>query len=540
MARAQGTTQKAKPPDWAHTDMAPPGRHVVPTPPDDATAARRTEYLVSLMPDDLKRSSSVKEDFAGFEGRVDCQALLKEITRAVPVRLLLDDSLHKADDKAKLKASHFFLSTVVDQLQGFLSHRWRSNPQETADALMLHFKLRFFLIVLLALWAVGLLLFMTFTPLAVAFLVSVPAFAAVAVFTTKHEFILRQLRCTTPAYWFDKATVHQTEQCLTSAGLYLFGYYLKLSRQLVILFVPEYIERVWCVYELAYWLKHKGSKGIVFIPLKTNAAYMRFLMMFWPILFTFCAFVMGVWTATGFSTVRLNSDSYGSAAAAMYSFAMGIPVPFILALACSVAFVTWQPRRQRREVVKMLQQFDVRNTQAHEPSDKDFVLEEIKKWNSSLDDFNRYVQTEVATQLDRLQWRREVEGASVVLVLFLPFIAPALMGAYMQSGGLAPLIWPSMWTDIGAYMETDECYCPWLLSEENRNIPNSSCQDYYAARGDDVNTNSGCYQRWNAGAYALLVAVALCCLFCLIGTCCCALRWARRATANPSKPRGAR
>ena len=520
-----------------HADMVLRGKHVTPAPPDDATA--RTEHLVSLMPDDLKRSSSVK-DFAGFEEREDCKALLKEITRAVPVRLLLDDSLHKADDKAKLKASHFFLSTVVDQLQGFLSHRWRSDPQETADALMLHFKLRFFLIVLLALWAVGLLLFMTFTPLVVAFLVCFPAFAAVVVFTTKHEFVLRQLRCTTPAYWFDKATVHQTEQCLTSAGLYLFGYYLKLSRQLVILFVPEYIERVWCVYELAYWLKHKGSKGIVFIPLKTNAAYMRFLMMFWPILFTFCAFVMGVWTATGFSTVRLNSDSYGSAAAAMYSFAMGIPVPFILALACSVAFVTWQPRRQRREVVKMLQQFDVRNTQAHEPSDKDFVLEEIKKWNSSLDDFNRYVQTEVATQLDRLQWRREVEGASVVLVLFLPFIAPALMGAYMQSGGLAPLIWPSMWTDIGAYMETDECYCPWLLSEENRNIPNSSCQDYYAARGDDVNTNSGCYQRWNAGAYALLVAVALCCLFCLIGTCCCALRWARRATANPSKPRGAR
>ena len=41
----------------------------------------------------------------------------------MPVRLLLDDSLHKADNKAKLKASHFFLSTVVDQLQGFLSHR---------------------------------------------------------------------------------------------------------------------------------------------------------------------------------------------------------------------------------------------------------------------------------------------------------------------------------------------------------------------------------------------------------------------------------
>ena len=149
-----------------HADMVLRGKHVMPAPPDDATAARRTEDLVSLMPRDLKGSGVSVKDFAGFEEREDCKALLKEITRAVPARLLLDDSLHKADDKAKLKASHFFLSNVVDQLQGFLSHRWRSNPQETADALMLHFKLRFFLFVLLAEWAVGLLLFMTFTPLA--------------------------------------------------------------------------------------------------------------------------------------------------------------------------------------------------------------------------------------------------------------------------------------------------------------------------------------------------------------------------------------
>jgi hypothetical protein len=502
----------------------------MPVPPDDATAARRTEDLVSLMPRDLKGSGVNVKDFAGFEEREDCKALLMEITRAVPVRLLLDDSLHKVDDKAKLKASHFFLSTVVDQLEGFLSHRWRSNPQETADALMLHFKLRFFLIVILAEWAVGLLLFMTFLPLTVAFLVSVPAFAAVAVFTTKHEFILRQLGCTTPAYWFDKATVHQTEQCLTNAGLHLFGYYLKRSRQLVVLFVPEYIERVWCVYELAYWLKHKGSKGIVFIPLKTNATEMRFLMMSWPIVFTSGAFFMGMWTFTGFTTVRFNSDRFGSGASATSSLILGPSVLLILVLACSVAFVTWKPRRQRKEVVKMLRQFDVEKTQAYLPSDKDFVLEEIKKWNSSLNDFNRYVQTEVATQLDRLQWRREVELASVVVVLFLPFIAPAVMGIYMQRGDLAPLIWPSMWTDIGAFVETDECYCPWLLSEENRNIPNASCQDYYAARGDDVNTNSGCLGRFNAGAFALLLAVALGGLFCLIGTCCCALLWARRAT----------
>jgi len=490
------------------------------------------------MPDDLKRSSSVK-DFAGFEKRVDCQALLKEITRAVPVRLLLDDSLHKADNKAKLKASHFFLSTVVDHLQGFVSHRWNANPQETADALMLHFKLRFFLIVILAEWAVGLLLLMTFTPLVVAYLVSVPAFAAVAVFTTKHEYILRQLGCTSPAYWFDKATVHQTEQCLTNAGLHLFGYYLERSRQLVILFVPEYIERVWCVYELAYWLEHKGSAGIVFVPLTTNATTMRFLMRFWPKVFTFCAFFMRACIFAAMCSVRQLRDYYRSGAAVTSYFSLYISLPFISAPAVFATIVTSKPRRQRREVAKKLGKFDVEKTQAFNPLDKEFVLEEIQKWKKmkSLEDFNEYVQTEVATRLDRLQWRREVEEASVVFLLILPFIAPVIMGFYMATGDLEPLIWPSMWSDIGAFIETDDCYCPWLVSENNWNEPpsNNSCAEYYAAAGgDNANTNSGCFFKWNAGAFALLASVALGCLVCLIGTCCCALRWAKRATANPS------
>ena len=510
------------------------GRYDVPTPPDDSTAAQRTAYLLSLMPDDLKRSGIGVKDFAEFEVRDDCKALLKEITRAVPVRLLLDTSLHKLDDKAKLKASHFFLSTVVDQLQGFLSHRWRANPQETADALMLHFKLRLFIIVILAEWAVGLLLFMTFTPLAIAYLVSVPPFAAVAVFTTKREFILRQVGCMTPAYWFDKATVHQTEPCLTNAGLHLFGYYLKRSRQLVVLFMPEYIERVWCVYELAYWLKHKGSKGIVFIPLTTNAMTMRFLMRFWPKVFTLCAFIMGVATCVAMSAGRTLKDLHRSTGIGAHVWSWPVPafsVPFILVVAICVNILTAKPRRQRKEVAKNLQQFDVRKTQAFDPSDKEFVLGEIKKWNSSLDDFNRYVQTEVAARLDHLQWRREVEEASVVLLLFLPFFAPWIMGWYMAAGELEPLIWPSMWLDIEAFVTPDNCYCPWLIenccsiNSSWVQTSNSSCADYAVPEVDDMNTSSGCFHRWNFGAAALLASVALGCLVCLIGTCCCSLRW---------------
>ena len=72
----------------------PRGRHVVPTPPDDATAARRTEYLVSLMPGDLKRTTCSVKTLLGFEsGRrfeetVGCHAAPEGAQIPRPLRLL--------------------------------------------------------------------------------------------------------------------------------------------------------------------------------------------------------------------------------------------------------------------------------------------------------------------------------------------------------------------------------------------------------------------------------------------------------------------
>ena len=45
---------------------------------------------------------------------------------------------------------------------------------------------------------------------------------------------------------------------------------------------------------------------------------------------------------------------------------------------------------------------------------------------------------------------------------------------------------------------------------------------------------------WNKGAAALLTLVILSCLVCLIGTCCCSLRWAGRVEAKKEKERQAR
>ena len=78
-----------------------------------------------------------------------------------------------------------------------------------------------------------------------------------------------------PALWFDKACVHQTETCLNQAGIALFQYYLQNAKELWILFTPEYLTRVWCIYELATWLKTKPKSPVFIVPLLRSARLYR-------------------------------------------------------------------------------------------------------------------------------------------------------------------------------------------------------------------------------------------------------------------------
>ena len=73
-------------------------------------AAHETARLVELMPDDLRDDPNVPA-LTELPKRKDCEELLKELTRGVPLRMLLDrsdGSLHPKNDRSKLFAPDFF------------------------------------------------------------------------------------------------------------------------------------------------------------------------------------------------------------------------------------------------------------------------------------------------------------------------------------------------------------------------------------------------------------------------------------------------
>ena len=141
--RAESQSNRDVPHRQASAHVAPPPTIMI----TDAEAARKTGELVELMPTEWRGDSIKASDLGELRRREDCQELLKEITRAVPLRLLLDHGPRSlvASNKEQLTAPYFFLSTPVEKIGSFVSHRWAADPRQTALALMAHAKLGFLL-----------------------------------------------------------------------------------------------------------------------------------------------------------------------------------------------------------------------------------------------------------------------------------------------------------------------------------------------------------------------------------------------------------
>ena len=89
-------------------------------------AEQLTTELVQLLPEEWKDTDVTAASLEGLRTRDACKPLLAQITRAVPMRLLVEQgprSLHRCD-KEHLTPSHFFLSEPVEKLGAFVSHRW--------------------------------------------------------------------------------------------------------------------------------------------------------------------------------------------------------------------------------------------------------------------------------------------------------------------------------------------------------------------------------------------------------------------------------
>jgi len=211
----------------------------------EADAEERTTELVQLLPAEWRGADVTAASLEGLRTRDDCKPLLAKITRAVPLRLLVEQgprSLHRCCEKEHLTPSHFFLSVPVKKLGAFVSHRWAADARQTASALTMHaiFHRGFILWgPLVFFWGPVVFLLYVWPPLVFLLMPTFAPFMVVMVKAVRSERGLRLLGLHEPNLWFDKACVHQTRDCLTQTGLHLFEHYLEKSDRLMILFQPS-------------------------------------------------------------------------------------------------------------------------------------------------------------------------------------------------------------------------------------------------------------------------------------------------------------
>ena len=243
-----------------------------------------------------------------------------------------------------------------------------------------------------------------------------------------------------PALWFDKACVHQTEPCLNQAGIALFQYYLEKAKELWILFTPEYLTRVWCIYELATWLKTKPKSPVFIVPLLRSARLYRSVLRWWPWVALVLVGCFG-WSAIGviFFHQRQSADVHSAFNVAEDIRQVIWTVVFIIVIVVAVTLVAayflivWPMRKERFRIAKQLELFDVADCSAFYEKDKDYVLGLVAKWFGEAGDaesdqraaamgrFNELVRTRVARRLRRSLLMSEAQLAVFFLLFILVF-----------------------------------------------------------------------------------------------------------------------
>ena len=235
------------------------------------------------------------------------------------------------------------------------------------------------------------------------------------------------------------------------------------------------LTRVWCCYEFAWWLKHKGEDSIALVPLLMYSNILRLAFKIVPplaaVMNALLGLLFGFMVVFGrsflwyehFTQERQRKDYINSLA--------------FLACCCFLIFVIVAAlvlvpaRRERRRVARQLRTFDVREAEAWSAADKLYVLEKVRGWygdsEEALNSFNHFVRTDVAAHLGWMQWRREAVIAMVIFsIFFILFCGLVFSFSVFTSRTIDPLGWPNIEVDLANWAVPDHCLLanPWIQS----------------------------------------------------------------------------
>ncbi|CAE7773840.1 unnamed protein product [Symbiodinium sp. CCMP2456] len=198
--------------------------------------------------------------------------------------------------------------------------------------------------------------------------------------------------------FLDFVCVHQTDDRKMQQGIRSIGAFLASASELRVLWSAPYLQRLWCVFELAAYRKLNPNGKIVISRVMTEVAVL--LTFVWVQLV-----VVGFWLA--------RSGPYG-----------GEPWRLVVVVVCaglptfaSMSYAAVQTQDADEELRSQLTNFDVMNVKCSNEFDRQCIHDAITRWYGSLSAFNDYIQGPFC--LEVLQLRRSRRGIDGHYLIFL-------------------------------------------------------------------------------------------------------------------------
>eukprot|EP00971_Amphidinium_carterae_P027501 541814-Amphidinium_carterae.1 len=220
----------------------------------------------------------------------------------------------------------------------------------------------------------------------------VPTLATVAVVAVGHSI----LPGSGSMVFLDRLCIHQWDEELKQQGVRSLGDVLRKSQSMMVLWSEDYMERLWCIFEIATFSAHKRPRDMVFIPL--------WMPLFLYTVLTGCALMLFLATllqelefgvAFLFPLMDLFYVQFGRTWSARFFLAHGIP-------AVPLCYVIRTAVMQKTAMLTWVANFALDRTKLTVEDDRDFIYDHIHRLFGSTERFEEFVRLDVLKSLHQV------------------------------------------------------------------------------------------------------------------------------------------
>lgn len=235
--------------------------------------------------------------------------------------------------------------------------------------------------------------------------------------------------------FLDVVSIHQTDAQLMERGIYGLGGFLKVAKELRVLWSPPYLSRLWCVFELAAYRTANPEGKITLNPLFIESL---------------CG-IMFLGNLAGsvlYTTMQLRkmSQSY-----TIGSYMMGM-LPLLAAV-----HVLRREVQLRRHLALGLSNFKLSEAECRNDFDREFIYSGIIQWYGSLEAFTAYVRKSLRMELIGCAYFQLRIPPGYLLLICIGPVSASLEGFLALLKGEAPAEVLMRYL-IGRVLATDLCW----------------------------------------------------------------------------------